>query len=252
MNTYLENYLKSKDYEKIADESVKFIRDWFAENGPDSKAVIGISGGKDSSVVAAMCVKALGRGRVIGVMMPNSVQPDIDVSKKLVDFLGIENYEINIKNGYDGIVGEITGKGIGLSKQAKVNLGPRVRMSVLYAVAQCVNGRVSCNGNRSERYVGYFTKNGDGAGDFAPLANLTVHEVRLVGKYLGLPDEFTMKAPADGLTGLTDEDNLGFTYEALDTYILTGVCEDPDIRAKIDAKHAWNEFKLLPMPVFEF
>ena len=252
MNEYLSKYLEERDYGKIADLSVKFIKDWFDKNGPTSKAVIGISGGKDSSVVAAMCVKALGADRVIGVLMPRGEQPDIDVSKKLVDVLGIKNYEINIADGYDGIMNEITDKGIELSKQAKINLGPRVRMSVLYALSQCVDGRVSNNGNRSERYVGYFTKYGDGAGDFAPLANLTVSEVRLVGAALGLPDEFTWKAPSDGLTGLTDEDNLGFTYEDLDTYILTGICENSETKARIDAKHNWNTFKLQPIPTFEF
>lgn len=252
MNRLLEEYVASRDYQKIADLSVGYIRDWFLKNGPDAKAVIGISGGKDSSVVAAMCVRALGRERVVGVMMPNRVQSDIDVSRRLIDFLGIEHYEINIGDGYDGLALEMTGRGIELSRQAKINLGPRLRMTVLYAVAQSVNGRVSCNGNASERYVGYFTKNGDGAGDFAPLANLTVTEVRLVGKYLGLPDEFTMKAPSDGLTGLTDEDNFGFTYEDLDTYILTGVCEDARLRDLIDRKHKANEFKLLPMSSFTF
>lgn len=252
MNKALEEYLASKDYKAIAAKSADFIRGWFEANGKDCNAVIGISGGKDSSIVAAMCAKALGPDRVVGVLMPRGEQPDIDVARRLVEFLGIRNYEINVSEGYDGILNSVAAQGIELSSQAKINLGPRVRMATLYAVAQCLNGRVSNNGNRSERYVGYFTKYGDGAGDFAPLANLTVSELRIVGKHLGLPDEFTYKAPADGLTGLTDEDNLGFTYETLDTYILTGVCENAEIKAKIDAKHRANTFKLAPMPAFEF
>lgn len=252
MNKVLEEYLASKDYREIAEKSVEFVRDWFAANGKDCNAVIGISGGKDSSIVAAMCSKALCKNRVIGILMPRGEQPDIGMSRSLVELLGIKSYEINISEGYDAISNAIMGQGIDISSQACINLGPRVRMATLYAVAQCLNGRVSNNGNASERYVGYFTKYGDGAGDFAPLANLTVSELRLVGKYLDLPDEFTYKAPADGLTGLTDEDNLGFSYETLDTYILTGVCEDAEIRAKINAKHNANTFKLLPMPAFEF
>lgn len=252
MNRYLKDYIEKKDYKEIAEGSVRFIREWFDENGKDAKAVIGISGGKDSSVVAAMCVKALGKDRVFGVLMPNSTQSDIDVSKKLVEFLGIKSAEINIKDGYEGVADAIKREGIELSKQAGINLGPRIRMSVLYAVAQCMNGRVSNNGNRSERYVGYFTKYGDGAGDFAPLANLTVTEVRLVGQYLGLPDEFVYKAPSDGLSGSTDEDAMGFTYETLDTYILTGIIEDENSKVLIDKRHNMNAFKLMPIPEFKF
>lgn len=252
MNEALENYLSGRDYRRIAEQSVEFVRDWFAENGRDARAVIGISGGKDSSVVAAICVRALGKERVLGVLMPRGEQPDIDVSRRLVEFLGIESHEINIADGYEAVTRAITEQGVGLSRQAQINLSPRLRMSVLYAVSQCVNGRVSNNGNASERYVGYFTKYGDGAGDFAPLANLTVTEVKLVGRCLGLPEEFIEKPPADGLTGLTDEDNLGFSYEALDTYILTGICPDEGMKARIDAKHAANAFKLRPIPAFEF
>ena len=252
MNEMLANYLAARDYGKITEAAVAFVRDWFAENGKDAKAVIGISGGKDSSVVAALCVRALGKERVVGVLMPRGEQADIDVSRRLVHFLGIQSHEINVGGGYDGIMDAIRAQGIVPGRQAEINLGPRVRMATLYAVAQCVNGRVSNNGNASERYVGYFTKYGDGAGDFAPLANLTVSEVRLVGSCLGLPDEFTLKPPADGLTGLTDEDNLGFSYETLDSYILTGVCEDPAAKEAIDRRHAANAFKLRPIPTFEF
>jgi len=252
MNKYLEEYLKQKDYNEITEKAIAFVREWFAKNGPSSPAVIGISGGKDSSVTAALCAAALGKDRVMGVMMPNNKQSDIDVSKKLVAALGIPHTEINIKEGYDGIMNSITGAGFTPSEQAKINLGPRIRMSLLYAVSQSINGRVTCNGNRSERYVGYFTSFGDGAGDVALLANLTVHEVRMVGKCLGLADEFVYKAPADGLSGFTDEDRLGFTYEDLDTYILTGHCDDAEVKAKIDAKHNANLFKLSPITQFVF
>lgn len=252
MNEYLEAYLRQRDYAEITGKALRYISGWFAKNGPDSPAVIGISGGKDSSVTAALCAAALGPDRVVGVLMPNNAQSDIDVSRRLVEHLGIRHAEINIKDGYDGIMGAITDAGFTPGEQSRINLGPRVRMATLYAVSQSMNGRVSCNGNRSERYVGYFTSFGDGAGDFSLLANLTVTEVRLVGKCIGLPDEFVYKAPADGLSGHTDEERLGFTYEDLDTYILTGICENAETRARIDAKHRTNAFKLAPMSQFSF
>jgi len=250
MNDILKDYISSGNYGDVAERCIKWIREWFDCNGPESPAVIGISGGKDSSIVAALCCKALGADRVLGVLMPKSNQPDIDYSRRLVEYLGIKSVEINIAAGTDGLLGAIEEKGFELSRQAVVNIQPRIRMATLYAVSQCVNGRVSNNGNRSERYVGYFTKHGDSAGDFAPLANLTVTEVKEVGRALGLPDEFIEKPPSDGLTGKTDEDNIGFTYEALDTYILTGFADAKD-KELIDKKHNANVFKLQPMPMFE-
>lgn len=259
MNDILRQYLAGRDYEAITDGCVKWIRDWFDKNGKDSPAVIGISGGKDSSTVAALCVEALGKERVFGVLMPNGVQPDIDVSRRVAEHLGIATAEVNISGGYNGVVGGIENAvcsggctGLEMSRQASINLAPRIRMSVLYAASQCVNGRVSNNGNLSEKYVGYSTIFGDSAGDFAPITNLTVTEVRIVGSILGLPEEFVQKPPSDGLSGHTDEDALGFSYEALDTYILTGICPDEHVRELIDRRHRGNLFKTLPMPAYTF
>jgi len=238
--------------EKTKNDMVKWIRDWFEENGRGCKAVVGLSGGKDSSVVAALCVEALGKDRVLGVMMPNGEQFDIDVSHKLVEHLGIEGIVVNIKDAYAGVVGELE-KHFGIFEgQAKVNLPPRLRMSVLYAVSQTVNGRVANTCNLSEDWVGYNTRYGDGAGDFSPMAHLTVQEVKAVGRALGLPDMFVEKVPIDGLCGLTDEDNLGFTYAVLDRYIREGICEDEETKARIDRMHQMNLFKLQPMPAFEY
>ena len=250
MNQILSAYLASQNYERITRDCVAWIRDWFAKNGPESPAVIGISGGKDSSTVAALCVEALGKDRVIGILMPNGEQPDIDVSKRLVAHLGIKNFEINIHDTFEAAKASIEKTGTEPSRQMILNLPPRLRMATLYAISQCYNGRVSNNCNRSENYVGYSSKFGDDAGDFSPLWNLTVNEVLKVGSCIGLPQEFIQKPPSDGLTGKTDEDVLGFTYEALDTLILTGVCEDADLRDRIEKKHAANLFKLLPMPRF--
>ncbi len=255
MNERLAKYLDGRDYEALTGRLVGWIRDWFRVNGPDSPAVIGISGGKDSSVVAALCREALGRDRVFGVMMPNGVQPDIDVSRDLIRTLGIPGGTVNIQDGYLGLRHAIeTGLADdlpGFSRQASINLGPRLRMTTLYAVSQCINGRVVNTSNRSEAYVGYATRWGDSVGDLAPLVRLTVAEVRIVGRILGLPARFVEKAPSDGLSGKTDEDALGFTYEALDTYILTGVCDDPAVKEAIDRKHAANRFKLEPIPSFD-
>ena len=197
-------------------------------------------------------MEALGKDKVLGVMMPNGEQFDIDVAHKLAEFLDIKSMVINIKDAYEGVVGEMKKNFDTFEGQAKVNLPPRLRMSVLYAVSQSVNGRVANTCNLSEDWVGYATKFGDGAGDFSPLAKLTVQEVKAVGRSLGLPDMFVDKVPIDGLCGLTDEDNLGFTYAVLDRYIREGICEDEETREKIDRMHKANLFKLEPMPVFPY
>lgn len=238
--------------EKVKNDIVKWIRDWFEENGPDCKAVIGLSGGKDSSVVAALCVEALGKDRVFGVMMPKGEQFDIDVSYKLVEHLGIDSIVVNIQNTYDGMVSELEKHFDEFHGQAKVNLPPRLRMAALYAVSQSINGRVANTCNLSEDWVGYSTKFGDMAGDFSALSMLTVQEVKAVGRALGLPSMFVDKVPIDGLCGKTDEDNLGFTYAVLDKYIREGICEDEETKKKIDMKHKMNAFKLKPMPTFQY
>ena len=232
----------------ITDNLITWIKEWFDKNGPQSPAVIGISGGKDSTIVAALCCEALGKDRVFGVLMPNGEQADIDISKQVVQYLGIDSMTVNIYESVEAIKNSVGGN---LSEQAIINLPPRVRMATLYAVSQTMGGRVSNNCNRSENYVGYSTIFGDAAGDFSPLSNLTVTEVKEIGRCLGLPEKFIEKPPSDGLTGKTDEDNFGFTYEELDKYILTGVCEDNDKKEKIDKRHAQNLFKLKPMEAFK-
>lgn len=237
------------DATAVRREAVDWIRGWFAENGRDCTAVIGISGGKDSSVVAALCVEALGRDRVVGVLMPNGVQPDIDCARRLVAHLGIEHHEINIRAAYEAVLAELS-KDLVPSRQTLVNLPPRLRMSVLYAVSQSKNGRVANTCNLSENYVGYSTRYGDDAGDFSPLGNLTVAEVVALGEALALPADLVHKAPSDGLTGKTDEDNLGFSYATLDRYIREGICPDEETRARIDRLHRLNLFKLKTIPCF--
>lgn len=241
----------SFDAKKATELVVDWIRDWFSKNGENCNAVVGISGGKDSSVVAALCVEALGKDRVIGVLMPCGVQQDIDMAKLLVSHLGIKHYEINIKDTRDAIIKELEDQ-VEISEMTKINLSPRLRMSTLYALSQSVNGRVANTCNLSEDYVGYSTRYGDSVGDFSPLSRFTVQEVKEIGRVLGLPDVLVDKVPIDGLCSKTDEDNLGFTYATLDKYIRTGVCEDKEIKEKIDKKHKANLFKLELMPCFEY
>ena len=235
---------------KTKNDCVMWIRRFFDENGKGCNAVVGISGGKDSSVVAALCVEALGKDRVIGVLMPYGEQADIDCSHKLVSHLGIKSYTINVKPAVDGVLTSLPGE-IDITAQARINLAPRIRMSTLYAVSQSVNGRVANTCNLSEDWVGYSTRYGDSVGDFSPLSNLTVTEVKKIGRLLGLPPELVDKTPIDGLSGKTDEDNLGFTYDVLDKYIRTGKIENDDTKARIDRLHKMNLFKLQLMPSFK-
>ena len=236
--------------ERIKNECIEWIRDFFENNGPDCKAVVGISGGKDSSITAALCVEALGKDRVIGVLMPQGEQHDIDMAYMLVNHLGIKHYEVNIKDAVEGVLNSMPEE-LAISEQTRINLPPRIRMSTLYAVSQSVNGRVANTCNLSEDWVGYATRYGDGAGDFSPLSHLTVTEIKEIGYALGVPKELVDKTPIDGLCGKTDEDNLGFTYAELDIYIRTGEIEDKDKKAVIDRMHAANLFKLQLMPSFE-
>ena len=231
------------------DECVQWIREFFEKNGPDCNAVVGISGGKDSSVAAALCVEALGRDRVIGVLMPQGEQHDIDKAYALVNHLGIRHYVVNIKDAYDAIVAAMPAE-LELTAQSRQNLPPRLRMSTLYAVSQSCNGRVCNTCNLSEDWVGYSTRYGDSVGDFSPMSFLTVTEVKEIGRLLNLPAELVDKVPIDGLCGKSDEENLGFTYAELDTYIRTGYIADPVKKEMIDKRHRANLFKLQFMPCF--
>ncbi len=206
--------------EKVKNECVAWIRDFFEKNGPTCNAVVGISGGKDSSIVAAMCVEALGKDRVIGVLMPNGEQPDIEYAYKLVNHLGIRYYVVNIKDGYRGIV-------------------------------DALPEDLPLSNNLSEDWVGYSTRYGDAAGDFSPLSHLTVQEVKAIARLVKLPEELIEKKPSDGLCGKTDEDNLGFTYATLDRYIRTGEIDSAEDKEKIDRLHRRNLFKLALMPSFD-
>jgi len=239
------------DAGKTKDGAVEWIRAYFHENGRDCPAVVGISGGKDSSVVAALCAEALGAQRVFGVLMPWGEQWDIGVSRELVARLGIRHCEVNVKGGVDAVMSAMREAGLEPNGQAVVNTPARTRMAVLYAVSATLGGRVANTCNLSEEWVGYATKFGDSAGDFSPMAHITATEVRAVGRELGLPAKFVDKTPEDGLSGLSDEENLGFGYDVLDRYIREGVCENAQTKAEIDRLHRLNLHKLQPMPCYE-
>lgn len=243
--------------EKMVDDIVDWIREWFEQNGKDCNAVIGISGGKDSTISAALCVKALGKDRVIGVLMPNGEQKDLDDAKCVVDCLGIRSVICNIKTAVDAVLNSLTMTGVEPSEQALINLPPRIRMSTLYTVSQSNNGRVINTCNLSEDVCGYSTIYGDYAGDVAIIDAFTVTELLMIGHYLckdlGLPDRLIDKSPADGLTGKSDEEILGFTYEVLDHYIRTGECDDVSAWEKIKARRDASLFKrgLIDIPYFD-
>lgn len=235
---------------KIKNECVEWIRDFFENNGKGCNAVVGISGGKDSSIVAALCAEALGKDRVIGVLMPQGEQADIDAAYMLVNHLGIRHFVVNVKDAVDGIINSLPEE-IEKTAQTVTNIPPRIRMTTLYAISQSLNGRVANTCNLSEDWVGYSTRYGDSVGDFSPLSNLTVTEAKEIGYVLGLPKELVDKTPIDGLCGKTDEENLGFTYKELDIYIRTGKIEDMAKKELIDKKHKANLFKLSLMPSFK-
>ncbi len=232
---------KNFDEKKVKEYVVNWIKEWFVQNGNGCTAVVGISGGLDSTVVAALCVEALGRDRVLGVLMPCGEQKDIKNSYDLCEHLKIQYKEVNIQDTIAALSKKFD---FIMSPQSVINLPARIRMATLYAVSQSFNGRVANTCNLSEDWIGYSTRYGDAAGDFSPLSDLTKTEVRLLAKELGLPEHLVETVPSDGLCGKTDEENFGFTYELLDEYIRTGYCKDMDVKRKINKMHKKNLFKL--------
>lgn len=230
--------------ELLTKDLINWVKSWFSINGNDCNAVIGISGGKDSTICAKLCVEALGKDRVYGVLMPNGEQHDYDVSKKVVEYLGIKHQTVNIKSIYDTFLQSIKGD-YKITEQTLINLAPRIRMVTLRAICQSLNGRLVNTSNLSEDWIGYATIDGDSSGDFSPLSYLTVEEVKKIGHYFEIPDEFVDKKPEDGLTGLTDEDKFGFKYSELDGYIRGNKIISTKVVKQIEQKFNKNLFKLV-------
>ena len=252
-----------KEYKFNAEKEIthitNWIKDYFVDNGdPNTKAIIGISGGKDSTIAAALLVRALGPSRVVGVLMPNGKQNDINDAVRVCKILNIDYFNVNIdyacKELYSAIDESISWDlTVANNSTIATNTPARIRMTILYAIAALCHGRVCNTGNRSELYVGYTTKYGDLAGDFALLKEYTVSEVLAIGDALNeLPAELVHKAPADGMSGKTDEDNLGFTYEQVDNLLLHGIVPEMGTFEKIKAAHRRNIHKdciRLPAPL---
>ena len=238
--------------EIITNDLMDWLKYYFTSNGDENTiAVIGMSGGKDSLIAAALCAKVLGPERVLGVMMPNGEQADKDDASAAIDYLGIDGIEVNIKSICDAEYEVLENLGMEITPAIKTNVPARVRMMTLYSIAADAHGRVVCTSNRSERYVGYSTKWGDGVGDLMPFGDLTVTELYAIGDYLELPKHLLYKAPADGMTGKTDEEVLGFTYKELDNYILKHeLPEDVEIFRKIKQKHHLSLHKTNNIPSY--
>ena len=242
------------DAKGLKDACVNWIADWFAPFGPDCCAVLGMSGGKDSTVAAALCAEALGKDRVVGVALPSGKQ-SVNEADEICSYLGIRYLCLNIGEVEAAFrtLGAAVPQGA-FSSQSILNIPPRIRMTALYAVAQTVGGMVANTCNYSEDYIGYATLYGDASGSFSPLGHLCVREVRAIGRQMGLPEKWVGKTPDDGLPGsMPDEAKFGFTYEVLDRYIREGVCDDAAVREKIDRMHRANLFKvqILHIPAFE-
>lgn len=239
------------DAKKVTEDLIKFVQDWFEKNGKGCNALIGISSGKDSNITAALCVKALGADRVIGVQMPNGHQHDIGLGDELIELLGIRSFKHNIADTYNAALNTMKANGIDPSDQSVINLAPRIRMATLYLYSQTFNGRVINTSNLSEDWVGYATRYGDSVGDVSFLSFLTVDEVKKVGYELGLPAKFIEKVPEDGLVGKTDEDNLGIKYATLDKYLRTGECDSQEVVELIKSKWEKNWFKVHNMVCYQ-
>jgi NAD+ synthase len=231
--------------EKVTRDLIQWTRDWFDKNGKDSVAVLGISGGKDSTIAAKIMVEALGENRVIGVMLPRGKQHDQNIAREVCEYLNIQHYDWNIKEIFDVFVNTYTTSIKGpVTEQSMTNLAPRIRMTALRFIAQCKNGRLINTSNLSEDWVGYATIDGDSAGDMSLFSMLTVQEVKAIGHYLGIPERFVEKIPEDGLVGKSDEDNLGVSYSNIDAYIRSSSEISVEARDIIERKFKANEFKL--------
>lgn len=246
--------LTQREITNIKEDLVLWIQNMMEKTG-GNKAILGISGGKDSSITAALCKEALGSENIIGVIMPDGVQEDISFAYGICEELNITCIKLPINTITSEFLQLIDHKNQGIiqdiSEDSKINLPARVRMTLLYALSQSIPAsRVVNTGNLSENWIGYTTLYGDNTGAFAPLGNLTSHEVIQIGRFLGLPEKYLIKPAADGLTGETDEDVLGFSYETLNKYIRQGILPEESIKEKIDQMHEKSRFKFDLIPTF--
>jgi NAD+ synthase len=240
------------DVEIETENAVQWIKQYFAKQPHAKGAVIGISGGKDSAVCAALLVDALGKDRVLGVSLPNGKQKDIDDACAVAEQLGIEYKVVNINLTYRALLFEIENVEKEVSELAEINMLPRLRMTALYALSANRHYRVCGTGNMSEDYVGYCTKWGDAAWDFNPIQYFTTEEVVEIGDFMGLPEQVMHKTPSDGICGKSDEDNLGISYADINKVIRGRASEvDPEVFKKIMEKHRYNLHKVQTPPCYK-
>ena len=233
-------------------EAIKYWLEEYARENRMKKAVLGISGGKDSTIVAKLLVDTIGKDNVFGLLMPNGEQKDINDSLKVVELLDIGYTTINIEKAYWAIISSLGGVS-GVSEEAQINIAPRIRMTTLYTWGQTHGYRVAGTGNLSERILGYFTKWGDGGSDFNVLGQFTSLEVMRIGEELGLPLDLVYKTPADGLSGQSDEEKLGVSYIDVHNYIRKGYnAIDSVVADKIVSMMERANHKLEPVPIPEF
>lgn len=222
---------------EIKEALVEGLKYWFENEAGNAKGVvIGISGGKDSTVVAKLFCEAIGKDKVLGVLMPNGHQKDLQIAKEVCEYLDISYMIFDISGAYQDIVetaqlddlifvpedirvGNKEFETLRLTKESLINIAPRIRMTYLYAIGQSIGYRIAGTTNMTENLLGYFTKYGDGAADVEPLLQLTCTDVINLGVELGLPEHFTHKVPEDGLTGKTDEEIFGYSYKDIDVMI---------------------------------
>lgn len=246
------------DVEKVTRDCINWIKDWFYnKSGNAEKIVVLCSGGKDSTIVAKLCVEAVGKDKVFGLLLPNGEQSDISDSIEVCNILGIDYRIINIEKIYNATMECLNFSGTKdkfiVSPHTATNIPPRIRMTIAYAVAQEIHGRVVGSGNFSEKFIGYCTKHGDCNGwDFNPIGSLTCSEVIKIGDYLGLPYHLVHKTPSDGLCGKSDEDNFGFTYEELDKVINGEHLDNSEHEEKILKMNKASLHKWIDMPVFPY
>ncbi len=239
-----------------ATKIIDFIRDYYQKNNLGG-VVLGISGGKDSGVVAGLFAKAIGPENVIGVTLPcHSKSQDANDAVLVAEKFGFKLINLDLTSVYDQF--EEEAKKIDdfvVSEDSEINLKPRLRMSSVYYLAQMYTKKtgkvylVAGTGNKCEIYVGYFTKGGDGVSDINVLGDLTVEEVIKVGEVIGVPEQVLYKAPSDGLSGKTDEDRLGFTYADV-AKVINGEPVDENVKAVIERKHAANQHKF-NIPIYK-
>lgn len=244
--------LEKEVLQQEADNAIRWIKEYVEKAGAKG-VVIGNSGGKDSATVLAMATKAIGKDKVVAVSMPcYSNNNDFEDAKLVAKSFGVNFIKVDLSNSYTEMEKEINMQlGKELSKEATINMKPRLRMTTLYGIAQTLGYLVIGTGNLCEAMVGYTTKWGDNSSDFNPIGNFTVEEVLEIGKYLGVPEKILKKAPNDGLGGQTDEEKMGIKYSQIAEMIETG-STDEEVKEEILKRFRNSKHKREVVPVYKF